>query len=140
MRGQAAAEQAVALELRARQRLLASRRAAISSCAGELGASGDASPGTARRPGRGRGRSSRGSGRGRSRQVVLDHPQRQVAVTLRGQDVAQPLDVVVGELAVAGGRSRSGSIRPSASRKRILEMRDVGELAAAAGRAPPRCS
>src|SRR5829696_2038086 len=38
-------------------------------------------------------------------ELFLDNPQRQVVVTLHGQDVSQPRDVVVTEAAISGRRA-----------------------------------
>ncbi len=61
-------------------------------------------------------------------QMVLDHAQRKVAVTLGGEDVAQALDVGVGELAVSRGRAL-GLDEPLALEKADLGDGDVGEVA-----------
>jgi hypothetical protein len=60
-------------------------------------------------------------------EVLLDHPQRQIVVTLRGQHEPQPFDVVVVELAIA----RRSSLRFHQAfrlEEPDLRDRDVGKL------------
>ena len=84
------------------------------------------------RRGRG-GRHRRGGQRlGRAGQPLLDHPQRQVLVALHGEDVAEPLDVVDAELAVAGWRP-GGRDQPGRFQEPDLRDADVRELAAELG-------
>ena len=62
-------------------------------------------------------------------ELLLDHPQRQVAVALRGQDVAETLDVLGGELPVAGLRA-TGTDQPLGLEEADLRDGDVREVLA----------